>query len=345
MPAPATALAAGSNALTAAHAIPGAGTLTIGGSLTRAGAGSVQVTGALTLQAAIQACPLIRLPQGASWVINGSPGATLVLDGLYVSGGDVVLTGNFDSVLLNCCTFDPGTEAAPGEVASPPGGFALSADLRPLLPTRLWIEAAITNLSAARCILGAVRTRTGSTGKPGMVSTLSLSETIIQALPDASEGGDGTALNFTDGMARLSRCTVLGPVMLHQADISESILREPAQVDDAQAGCVRFSAWASGSTLPRKYESVTIPPGAALFTSTSFGHPGYAQLLASADAAILPTAPAPGSPAPTILAGAADGSEMGAFAREKTPQKLRGLTLKFQEFMPAGLTPVPILVT
>jgi hypothetical protein len=337
--------AAGAGALTQARAIPASGTVTIGGSLTCAGVNAVQVTGALTLQAAIQGRPLIRLPPGAVWEINGSPGATLVLDGLFVSGGDVVLTGSFDSVLLNCCTFDPGTEAVPGAAGSPPGGFALSADLRPLLPTRLWIEATITDLTAARCILGAVRTRKGSTGKAGLVSTLSLSETIIQALPDASEGGDGTALNFADGMASLSRCTVLGPAVLHQADISESILRDPATVDDAQAGCVRFSAWASGSTLPRKYESVTIPGGAALFTSTSFGQPGYGQLLASADAAILPMPLAPGAPAPSILAGAADGSEMGAFAREKTPQKLRGLTLKFQEFMPAGLTPVPILVT
>jgi len=319
--------------------------------------------GALTLQAAIQSCPLIRLPEDSAWVIHGAPGATLVLDGLFVSGGDVVLTGSFDSVTLNCCTFDPGTEASPGELASPPGNFALSADLRPLRPTRLWIEATITALSASRCILGPIRTRAalrvitplppgGTIHAPvvGTVATLSLSETIVQGLAD---GDDGTALRFSDGTAMLSRCTVLGPTVLHRVDVSESILRNVAQVDDTQDGCVRFSAWAAGSTLPRKYESVSIPPGAGLFTSTDFGQPGYAQLLASADASILPApvgpgAPAsraPGAPPPTIIAGAADGSEMGCFAREKTPQKLRGLLLKFQEYMPAGLVPVPIAVT
>jgi len=353
-PAPVTQVQAATHALSVAGAIPGTGTVVVGGSLTCDGAATVQVTGALTLQAAIQACPLIRLTQGSNWVIHGNPGSSLVLDGLFVSGGDVVLTGSFDTVTLNCCTFDPGTEAAPGQLASPPGGFALSADLRPLRPTRLWIEATITTLNATRCILGAIRTRAATTtimspplgqAAVGTVTTVSLSETVVQGLAD---GDDGTALRFSDGTVQLSRCTVLGPTVLHRADVSESILRDIAQVDDTQDGCVRFSAWAGGSTLPRKYESVSIPAGAGLFTSTDFGQPGYAQLLASADAAILPGQPAqttPGAPPPTIVAGAADGSEMGCFAREKVPQKLRGLLLKFREYMPAGLEPVPIVVT
>ena len=84
---------------------------------------------------------------------------------------------------------------------------------------------------------------------------------------------------------------------------------------------------------------------AGLFTSTDFGQPGYAQLLPTADAVILP-APPPAPPAPpTILAGAQDGSEMGAFAREMNPIKERGLLIKYQEFMPAGLVPVLVYVT
>jgi hypothetical protein len=341
-PAPTKTVTGGPNALSVLGTTPLPGTLLIEGCLTCDGAPLVSVTGALTIQAAVQACPLIRFPSGSppavEWTIQGQPGSSLVLDGLFVSGGDVVLTGNFDSVTLNCCTFDPGTAAtAETHVASPPHGFAFSADLRPLTPTRLWIEATINTLNIARCIMGPIRTRA-----TGTVTTLSVSETIVQALPDAD---DGTALNFADGTASLSRCTVLGPTQLHGADISESILRDIAQVDDPQQGCVRFSAWARGSTLPRQYESVQIEPGAPLFTSTDFGGPGYGQLLASADNAIVPAPHAPGAPPATILAGAADGSEMGCFARNKTPQKLRGLALKFQEFMPAGLMPVPIAVT
>ena len=36
---------------------------------------------------------------------------------------------------------------------------------------------------------------------------------------------------------------------------------------------------------------------------------------------------------------------MGAYARDKTPIKARALLIKFQEYMPAGLVPVPIAVT
>ena len=153
------------------------------------------------------------------------------------------------------------------------------------------------------------------------------------------------AFGFASGTVSLSRCTVLGPTAVHRMAASECILHELAQVDDTQDGCVRFTAWADGSVLPRKFESVRVPQGAPLFTTTDFGQPGYGQLLALADAAILPAADPSGAPSNTISAGAEDGSEMGAFAGEKTPIKERGLLIKFQESMPAGLVPVLIPVT
>ena len=81
-------------------------------------------------------------------------------------------------------------------------------------------------------------------------------------------------------------------------------------------------------------------PNSALFTSTLFGQPGYAQLLETVDAAVLP-----GQANSTINEGAEDGSEMGAFAREKHPIKERSLRIKYEEFMPIGLIPVIIHVT
>jgi hypothetical protein len=349
-PSPAKLLPPGTGALAAPGAIPGSGTLAIPGSLTRNNAGPAQLTGALTIQAvaptatvaaplaAGPSCPVIRLlPNGEPWVFHGTAGSALVLDGLLVTGGDVVLTGIFDSVLLNCCTFDPGTAASGAALASPPALYALSADNRPLRPTRLWIEASVTLLQVQRCILGGVRTRAS-----GVVETMSLSDTIIQALPDET---GGLAFDLPDGTVELSRCTVIGPSRVHRADISECILRDIMLVDDTQHGCVRFSAWASGSVLPRQFQSVRVAAGAGLFTSTDYGQPGYAQLLPRADTAILPGSPTSGAHAPTISAGAADGSEMGVFAREQAPTKLRGLITKLGEYMPAGLTPVPILVT
>jgi hypothetical protein len=142
----------------------------------------------------------------------------------------------------------------------------------------------------------------------------------------------------------LSRCTVLGRIAVHRFDASECILQQLAQVDDVQGGCVRFSAWSDGSILPRKFESVRVPQDSPLFTSTDFGQPGYAQLLPGADGQILPAQIDVGGQN-TISAGAEDGSEMGAYARDKNPIKQRALMLKLLEYMPAGLVPVVVAVT
>lgn len=352
-------------ALTGANAVPSSGTLTLGDSLTYPGADDVSVQGQLTLCAANKQRPLIRLPEGppdssTEWIISGEEGSCLVLDGLFISGGDVVLRGDFGCVTITCCTLDPGNApSATSDALSPPGIFAVAADGRELVPTRLWIEAAVGTLTVERSITGPIHTRAG-----GKVETLVITDSIVQAIPNSTPGTlssppessppdssppnslpPDAALALDDGEVQLSRCTVLGDIVVHRLDASECILRDYAEVDDTQHGCVRFTAWADGSVLPRKYESVRIPPGAPLFTSTDFGQPGYVQLLPTVDSALLPLTDPTAAPQTTISAGAEDGSEMGAFAREKNPIKERGLLIKFQEFMPTGLVPVVIYVT
>jgi hypothetical protein len=357
----------GGGLLNATNAVPSSGTLTIGDSLTYDGINDASVQGRLTLRSDNEQRPLIRLPQSfggnpAQWVLTGQSGTEncLVLDGLFVSGGDIILDGDLQCVTITCCTFDPGSAPSMAETGSPPGPFAIAADGRELIPTRLWIKGTIRKLTVERSIVGPICAIAG-----GEVETLALTDSIIQGLrastpeivaflsspPDSSPPGpisqppDAAALFLKDGEVQLSRCTVLGEIFVHRLDASECILRDYAELDDTQHGCVRFTAWAAGSVLPRKYESVRIPPGAPLFTSTNFGQPGYLQLLPTADSAILPLADPTAAPQNTISAGAEDGSEMGAFAREKNPIKERGLLIKFQEFMPAGLVPVVIYVT
>jgi hypothetical protein len=461
-----SASTSGGGPLTGPQAVPRTGTFTLGDSLTYVTPAEVTVGDALTLRAGERQRPLIRLQRKppAPWRFIGGLSSKLTLDGLMVSGGDIVLAGQFDSVTISCCTLDPGSAGPAGSTASgsPPSlPFAIAADEWPLVPTRLWVEATITNLLVDRSIVGPVRTRAG-----GTVGTLTISNSIIQAIPtgrtdtlllddvkdqarlelrlwlaqdlrarklrdqdpvaarlidlspaignllgsappasppssalmaklvqdlDKLIAGqsiydqaafaavplsaatidllgrwpasapapelnlrllkdafplelDDAALALADGIADLSRCTMLGRVIAHRLRASECILQDLAEVDDTQDGCVRFTAYAQNSVLPRKFESVAIAQRALLFTSIEFGQPGYGQLLPLVDAAILPQPPTTG-PQNTISAGAEDGSEMGAFARDKNPAKLRGLLLKYQEFMPAGLVPVTIFVT
>ncbi len=307
--------------------------------------------------------PLVRLRLTSTsgpteWVFTGGDAAhpgQLVLDGLFVSGGDLVLRGTFDTVTLLCCTLDPGAAPVPIRPgASPPASpFAVAADGRDLVPCRFWIEGQVGTLTIERSITGPIGVRNG-----GQVSTLTISDSIIQAIPTGAvsaasvpysasipQESAAAALALTDGNVALSRCTVLGPVVVHRLQASECILWDVATVDDTQNGCVRFTAWAEQSSLPRQYESLQIPQGARLFTSTDFGQPGYCQLLPMVDNAILPKVGAAPPTPPTISAGAENGSEMGAFARELNPIKAAGLLLKYQEYMPVGLVPVLIYVT
>jgi hypothetical protein len=157
------------------------------------------------------------------------------------------------------------------------------------------------------------------------------------------------ALGFAEGTVSLSRCTVLGSTYTHRLSASESILDGLATVEDPQAGCVRFTAYAKGSNLHQPYRSVEITPAAPIFESRDFGNPEYARLRSDADAQILApgqggsgcgnpnTVPArPG----TILEGAQNGSEMGVYCLEGIPLKRRGLALKFEEYSPIGQLPV-----
>ena len=154
------------------------------------------------------------------------------------------------------------------------------------------------------------------------------------------------AMALANGDVSLSRCTILDRMNVHRLDASECILHDLAVVDDTQHGCVRFSSWTTYSVLPRQYESVQTAPGADLFTSTDFGQPGYCQLLQTADLQIAGSGGiAVASAPPSILSGAENGSEMGAFCLQQNSIKAQALLIKYQEYMPFGLVPVLIYVT
>jgi hypothetical protein len=270
---------------------------------------------------------VIRTAPGSSWTFTGDRGR-LRLEGLLVSGTDLVLRGRFDEVVISCCTLDPGGS---GAARTPPAAWDVAVDGRDLAPTTLWIEGAVSSLTIDRSITGPIRVRAA-----GLVEELDVSDSIVQGLP-ASVGGVGVAVEQSGGLARLTRATILGPARLHRLEASESILHDVVTVGNRQDGCVRFSAWASGSSLPRRYESVEIAPGAPILVSRRYGEWGYGQLPDGADSAIRSGNT---KAAPSLLTGSRDGSEMGAFCREIAAIKDSSLLIKAREYLPVGLVPV-----
>jgi hypothetical protein len=398
----------------------------------------------ITIRAEDSERAVIRLAPGAApWVFTGED-ATLRLEGLLVSGADIVLRGSFEEVVLSCCTLDPGNS---GATRTPPSVWDRSCDGRDLRPVTVWVEGQVRSLVLDRSITGPIRTRTG-----GLIESLAATDSILQGLPSEAAGtldhlrdadamlsalrhrrdelstwlagqldaaataavtghADHTAVSAADaqlvtaglqavidgplvwtagrfadrplrdatvaaveqalisppadpgplnrqllaeayplaladaalatdaGAVDLIRCTVLGAGYVHQLDCSESILDDVVRVRNAQDGCVRFSAWSTGSALPRRYESVQIAAAAPILTSRRYGEWGYAQLHDGADSAIV--GGNTGGP-PSLLTGSHGGSEMGVFCRDNAAIKDRSLLIKLQEYLPLGLSPVLI---
>jgi len=266
--------------------------------------------------------PVVRWKGGgATWTITGT-GGSLVLQGMWLQGADIVLAGNFSTVSLRMMTLDPGSSDPTGPL------IGTAIDATPLAPVHLWVEASIGTLSLERCITGPIRTRNA-----GAIEQMTATDSIIQAIPTPA-GGD-YALQSTVGTISLARCTVLGKAAVHRLEASECILDDVAVAEDTQHGCVRFTAYAAGSALHAPYHSVMVPPVGPLFVSRRFGEASYARLRRLADNAIV--APQTGD---TILGGAQNGSEMGAFSGEGVTLKQRGLVIKFEEYAPLGVYPV-----
>lgn len=312
----------------AVQSVGATGRITIDDSMTYNAVRNLNAIVRVEIRAANRERPLVRLPvptppsvTPTTWSITGAGDAELVLDGLFLSGGDLVLRGSFERVHLRCCTLDPGCHRHDGGA----GSWTNAADGRLLTPTRLRVDAQIHELIIERSITGPILTEGA-----GRIGDLTITDSIVQAA-DADAGSASAAISLIDGDVVMDRVTLLGDADLHRLHANECLFAGAVNVDDTQRGCVRYSAWTTGSALPQRYRSVEISPSTAVFASREFGRPDFAQLLSSVPS--------------TIRTGAEHGAEMGAFAREQNAVKERGLLLKYREFLPIGVEPVVIYVT
>ena len=178
----------------------------------------------LTVRARPGERPLIRFPEHGrpgerpQWVFHGGEGARLVLDGLFVSGGDIVLPGPVRARQDRRLHLRPrhararrhrpatrtrpragGGARRPRTSREPVLTVGQSVDGRALLPTRLWIEPAphrpgqppgqwpsppdaVRCLEIDRSILGPIRTRSG-----GLAERVVVTDSILQGFRTSAE--------------------------------------------------------------------------------------------------------------------------------------------------------------
>jgi hypothetical protein len=265
--------------------------------------------------------PVLRWTAPGAWTLTGHAG-DLVLQGLWLQGADLVIAGTWNSVTLQLCTIDPGT-ADPDN----PGKVLTAIDGVPLSPSHIYIDGQVATFTVQNCITGPIVARNGA------FENLVINGSIVQAVAP-----DPAALQSDSGSTALSRTTVLGKISLHELGASECILDDVATVENSQAGCVRFSTLAAGHNLHAPYRCATVPPVSGIMESRAYGDPNYARVSAGADLSILvdPTS----KPVPSVLYGAANGAQPGAFCAEQQALTQRGLAQKLEEYSPISLTPV-----
>ncbi len=303
----------------------------------------------LIIQSADRLRPHVQLAAGAISILSAGPGGSLTLGGLLVEGG-LRIDGDLERLRLLHTTLVPGRSVEQEEALPPTGpSLVVAASTGAGAPINREL-----NVEMAFCIVGALRI-------PEQCMRLVLLDSIvlgIEQLGGARVASVSNAAGDNGPPVHVERSTLFGPAFFLKIELaSETIFTHPIEVEQRQAGCVRFSfvpltshapqqyrcqpsleiareqqrvkdeAQASGTPLPPGWEAAVSAQVAAWllpsFQTDVYGHADFAQLRRAGP--------------PHIATGAADGSEMGVFCVLKQPQRAANLRLRLDEYLPVGL--------
>jgi hypothetical protein len=262
---PVVRVAGGATALTAAAVTgalgnPATGTISIGDSRTYTSVPSPWTVQKATLTAEPGERPVLRL-SGGQWIINGSGNAELVLEGILLSGCDIVLAGAFESVTISCASLDP------GETVGPDGTLPTAIDGRPLRGSTIWVEGIVSKLVLRRSICGPIRVR-----KSGVIGAIETTDTIIQAVRPSLPGAlDATSVldprsfvrrlrNANDPLAVVLLSAL--PAALKASVVAHDVATDPppAMITDVTAALTTYIT-ANPVYTPAAFAAVAMPPG------------------------------------------------------------------------------------
>ncbi|MBC9251670.1 hypothetical protein A9179_15460 [Pseudomonas alcaligenes] len=251
---------------------------------------------------AIEAANQRRPVLSGDLLLRGNGDTRLLLSGLLLDG-KLRLQGDLRQVSLRHCSLVPARGGIHHESASQ--GRMLSIEL-------------------THCLCGALRCE-------GALAAVTARYSVF-------DNPAGEALALPDTGLELNCCTVFGATRSGALTASNSLFSAALLTTRRQQGCVRFCYVPEGSKTPRRYrcqpdlaiqgkpaakaklERIRVSP---TFTSTTFGHPAYAQLRLSC--------------AEDIRSGAEDGAEMGVWNLLQQPQREANLRQALDEYLRFGL--------
>jgi hypothetical protein len=275
------------------------------------------------------------VPLSASFEV-ASAMDSFVLNGLLISGGPLTVASKVTNLLLAACTFDPRfgvSLIATDEDMNDRANYLLCR----CIAGSLQVGIGVAQLTVADSIVD-VQNGIAIAGWPPVSSPPAFTSPPASSSPPLLSSPPVFSVASAPAV-QLERVTVLGSVYAEVLNASDSILTDLAVAEDLQSGCIRFTRYQLGSTLPRRFqcipsedqESSCISAAgcfAPIYNSRRFGRPDYLQLATAC---------------PSVLFTASDaGAEIGAFASQLNPIRLQNLRQKLQEFMPVGLTPIII---
>jgi hypothetical protein len=261
----------------------------------------------LELRAADRKRPIVIL--NGEMIIDGGDEAEIVLNGLWIAGGPLRITGAVRNVTIRHCTLVP--TAAPALV----------------------VEAPNAVVEIEKSILGGIRSVAASRIR---ISGSIVDATDVSGVAYAAPDGIGVGAPMT-----VVNSTLIGKVHALRLDLASNTIfravrtnsdlppwQAPVWADQRQDGCVRFSYLPPGSITPSRYECPPTddPTGDHFepqFTSLAYGDAGYCQLRTDCPA--------------EIRQGADDQSEIGVFHDLYQPQREASLRARLEEYLRFGL--------
>jgi len=289
----------------------------------------------------LRALDLCRPVVDGTITIHAADGASVTLDGLWVSGPLTVADSRkppttpgapaalpFRVSLLDC-TISPWTQISGGLPKLPS-------------PSITWTGVMPGDLVMARCIVGRVNV-------PEEV-TLRVIDGVIDGLAPNALAIASTDAGGPSGPITVKRSTIVGTTHAREVTLAEnSIFTGTLTSDRRQSGCVRFCSLTPDSTTPRRYfcqpdraidialaasgssdpavlAAITDEVGSRVrpaFTDTLYTRPAYLQLDAACPV--------------EIRTGSDEESEIGVYSRLYAPRREANLRLRLDEYLRFGL--------